>query len=314
MTLPGKYQEGQAATEFLVTAVFILVPLFLIVPLLGKYIDIKHAAIQNARFLAWEYTVWSGDDEKSMAGVDDNQSAGKKNYKETISQGKEYFFSDLTSSSYGEPDTSVQLNPLWKDHHGVPLLKIDDISGTVKDQNTPTPAGFLGELMEGLLQLLGNVVSFFGELMSYLGGHAHFDAINTKGYFTSNVDVTVKSLDQVLPQFSLSKEEQKKQGSPLVIKAKAAVQTNNWNAGSRDHATSESKGLVVTSILSPLSDPIDKFIGKINRVFRKIPLLKFKLPVPPEFGYVEPDLIPYEHLEEKPKKLQGKAGLYSYEK
>lgn len=314
MTSPKKYQKGQAATEFLIVSVFILVPLFLIVPLLGKYIDIKHAAIQNARFLAWEYTVWSGDDERIMAGVDASQSAGVKKYKDTIKEGNGYFFSDPTTAPYGKPDTSVGLNPLWKDHRAIALLEIGDVAGKVKEQSTPAPAGLLGEIVEGMLQLLGDVVSFFGKLMSYLGVHAQFDAINTKGYFTSGVDVTVRSLDQVLPRFSLSEEEQKKQDIPLVIKARAAVQTNNWNAGGRDHAISESKGLVVTSILSPLFTPIDNFLGRINRVFRKIPLLKFKLPVPPEFGYVRDDLIPYEHLEGKTKNLQSKAGLYSYEK
>jgi hypothetical protein len=248
-----------------------------------------------------------------MAGIDGNQSAGKKKYTDTVKEGNEYFFGDPTTSSYGKPDSSVGLNPLWKDHHGVSLLGIEDVVGTVKEQSTPAPAGLLGEIMEGMLQLLGNVVSFFGKLMSYLGVHAQFDAINTKGYFTSSVDVTVRSLDQVLPRFSLSEEEQKKQDIPLVIKGRAAVQTNNWNAGSRDNATSESKGLVVTSILSPLFTPINNFLGKINRAFHKIPLLKFKLPVPPEFGYVKDDLIPYEHLEGKTKNLQSKAGLYSYE-
>jgi hypothetical protein len=66
--------------------------------------------------------------------------------------------------------------------------------------------------------------------------------------------------------------------------------------------------------LSPFFTPIDNFLGRINRAFSKIPFLKFKLPVPPEFGYVKDDLIPYEHLEGETKTLQSKAGLYSYEK
>jgi hypothetical protein len=316
MTSPRKYQQGQAATEFLIVSVFILVPLFLIVPLLGKYIDIKHAAIQNARFQAWEYTVWFGDDERIMAGIDASQSAGKKKYKDTIKEGNGYFFSDPTTSSYGKPDTSG-LNPLWRDHRGVSLLKIEDVAGEVKEHYTPTPAGLLGEIAEGVLKLVVHVASTFSKSMSHLVGNAQFDVINEKrekGYFKSNVDVTVRSLDQVLPQFSLSAEERKKQDVPLVIKAKAAVQTNNWNAGGRDHATSESRGLVVTSILSPLFTPVNKLLGKINGVFHKLPLSELKLPVPPEFGYVKDDLIPYEHLEGKTKTLQSKAGLYSYER
>ena len=45
-------------TEFVIAATYVLVPLFILIPLLGKYIDIKHATIMAARYEAWEYTVW----------------------------------------------------------------------------------------------------------------------------------------------------------------------------------------------------------------------------------------------------------------
>ena len=51
-------QSGQAMTEFNITAMFLLVPLFLIIPLIGKYIDIRHSSVQTARTAAWERTVW----------------------------------------------------------------------------------------------------------------------------------------------------------------------------------------------------------------------------------------------------------------
>src|SRR5690606_24618203 len=49
--------RGQAMTEFVVSAAFVLVPLFIIIPILGKYVDMKHMAVQAARYEAWEYTV-----------------------------------------------------------------------------------------------------------------------------------------------------------------------------------------------------------------------------------------------------------------
>ena len=49
-------QQGQALSEFVVASAFVLVPLFLIVPALGKYADMKYSAIQAARYQAWEYT------------------------------------------------------------------------------------------------------------------------------------------------------------------------------------------------------------------------------------------------------------------
>jgi len=64
-------------TETLITAVLVLIPLLLLIPLLGKYIDIKHATIQSARYQAWEYTVWfSSDDERDAPLSNAERSTG----------------------------------------------------------------------------------------------------------------------------------------------------------------------------------------------------------------------------------------------
>jgi hypothetical protein len=307
------HQHGQAATEFIIAAAFILVPLFLIVPLLGKYIDIKHAAIQHARFTAWEYTVWEGNNETVMAGIDLNQSAGKKNYQKTTAQGVDYFFTDPTSPTYGTSKIHKELNPLWRDHTGNTLLSFQEVTGTIGEHKTPVPLGVIGAIFEDLFQFLGDLLTLFGKLLHFMKVDAEFDAIKTKGYFKSDVDVKVRSLDQILPTFSLSEDNPSTSGNALSFKAKAAVLTNNWNSGSRKNATSESKGLVFTSLLGAFSTPIDKVIGTINDDLGKIPLLEVKIPALPEFGYVEDDLIPYEHLEGNKKKLKSKKGLYSYE-
>lgn len=306
-------QQGQAATEFLIAAAFVLVPLFLIVPLLGKYIDIKHAAIQQARFTAWEYTVWAGDDERIVAGIDSNQSAGIKKYKDTQEQGMQYFFTDPTSPSYGTTTATPHINPLWQDHRRISLLAIADVSNEIQENDTPVPLGEIGTITKNVIQFFGDVISLFGKLLRLLGVDAQFDAINTKGYFTSDVEVTVRSLDQILPRYQLAGVESAQEDSPLVIRAKAAVLTNNWNAGSAENAMAESRGLVVTSLLSPITKPVNNVISKVNDFLGYIPLLNIKLPAMPEFGYVEDDLIPYEHLEENDKKLKSKGGLYSYE-
>jgi len=51
-------QRGQAMTEMLVASAFVVIPLFLIIPIAGKYIDMKHAAVDSARYTAWERTVY----------------------------------------------------------------------------------------------------------------------------------------------------------------------------------------------------------------------------------------------------------------
>ncbi|MGM0417019.1 MAG: hypothetical protein ACQEQK_08725 [Thermodesulfobacteriota bacterium] len=308
-------QKGQAATEFVIAAAFVLVPLFLTLPLLGKYIDIKHAAIQHARYTAWEYTVWFGQDEYIMDGIESNQSSGVKKYAHTAQEGSEYFFSDRTAPDYGTASASLNVDPLWKDHRGTPLFGLKDISTELKGHRTPVPFGVIGELLEDLIDIVGTAVAKLGELISALGPDAEFDVLhyrNIRGYFTSEVEIPVRSLGQVLPRYDLNGEHSSS-AKPLTFSAKAAVQSNNWNAGSRDHATRESKGLVVTSILSPISEPVNKVIKGFNSLVGKIPLIHVEVPGVPEFGYVEDDLIPYEHLEGNKKKLKSKSGLYSYE-
>ena len=44
--------RGQAMTEVAICAAFILVPLFLIIPTFGKFIDMKQTAVQAARYEA----------------------------------------------------------------------------------------------------------------------------------------------------------------------------------------------------------------------------------------------------------------------
>jgi len=351
-------QSGQAATEFLVASVFILVPLFLIIPLLGKYIDIRHAAIQQARFEVWEYTVWTGDlksnsllneNKRPMHGINEDESAGFKDYDspknrpkllDTRHQGMKYFFSDPTDSQYGIAGGLSKPNPLWKDHKGIWLVKDSPIETkeTKCDpnqgdnqytlNNCNSPDGLWG-IMDTTIALTSDIIQYLDYAM--LSGDAHFDAIYTAGYMKTGVNVPIRSIEEVFPRQTLSGTVKDK-GPSLNIYAKASVLTDGWNAGSRDNATSESRGLVITSFLRPVSEALNLVISPINNFFgwfKKIPLVHLDLPqLPgvPDFGYVDDDLIPLDHLDLKKenvkaelveigdiKELKFESGLYDYD-
>lgn len=51
-------QRGQAMVEFVVSAMFFLVPLFLAISALGKFLDVQHTTEMAGRYAAWERTVW----------------------------------------------------------------------------------------------------------------------------------------------------------------------------------------------------------------------------------------------------------------
>ena len=54
-------QDGQAIVEFIIAAMFFLIPLYLIIIALGKFSDVQAGASQAARYAAWERTVWLDD-------------------------------------------------------------------------------------------------------------------------------------------------------------------------------------------------------------------------------------------------------------
>jgi hypothetical protein len=314
--IPSLGQGGQAATEFVVAAVFLLVPLFLIIPLLGKYIDIKHAAIQQARYEAWEYTVWSGPTEHIMTGVDENKSVGRKSYSDTRLEGLRYFFTNPSAQNYGKNVADLKLNTNWKDHRGDSLfvgegtaigkdgMPIDTDSKQV-EHDTPGP---LGGVFDFIIKFLNYVFSRFGDLLHLAHVKAKFDAMYPRMYFTSKVKLHIRSIDDILPD-KISKHTPT---TSLVFETKAAVLTNNWNAGGTDHANQESRGLILTSLLSPISDTVNTVLSGIQKVVNKFPVRTVELPNMPDFGYVADDLLPYEHLEHNSMQLKEKDGVSYY--
>lgn len=317
-------RQGQAATEFLIAAAFVLVPLFIIVPLLGKYMDIRHSLIQQARYEAWEYTVWYGPDETILSGGEESQRVGQKSWRDTRDEAKKYFFTDPHLASYGIPDYLTPKNTIWVDHHGQSLFISNEakINGSQKEADSPDPTmGVIDTVLSGISWVTSN----YGSLLHYIDKDAgEFDAIYTKGYYQTSPTVAVRSLDMVLPETGLTHKQNNSLQQPLIFQGKAAVLSNYWNAGSREQAVHEAKGLVFSGILEPVSQLFNGVLGFIQKGINfaeKFLPVNIKLPMMPKFGYVKEDLIPYEHLDEsdadgdKKEKHQVKNidGLYYYE-
>lgn len=306
--------NGQAVTEFVIAAVFVLVPLFIIIPLVGNYIDIQHAAIGQARYEAWEYTAWFGPHEHIMTGVDDFIS-GVKKYEDTQVEGQHYFFSNFWGSSYVDDVSTLETNPAWKDHRGDSLFvqPNDDLGrkGQLIEGKT-LGNSFAASVFNFIIDFMGKLTSLFGDLLHLLGVKATFDAIYTGGYFSSEVQVQVRSLPDILPFQSLSDVTAPATIKPLTVNAKAAVLSNSWNAAGREHAAQESRGLVLTALLSPISDTVNTLIYGVEKVESFLPIKGIELPGMPDFGYVKDDLVPYEHLEENTKETKTSYKLSYY--
>ncbi len=102
--------RGQSTTEFAVLAL-VLAPLFVLVPLLGKYLDLSRAATVASRYAAFEIAI-SGP----AAGKDDVTLAAEAR--------RRFFGTSEAPIKTGDVagDSARYRNPLWLDHRGDSLL------------------------------------------------------------------------------------------------------------------------------------------------------------------------------------------------
>lgn len=110
---PARRMRGQSTVEFLVLAV-VLLPLFLIVPLLGKQLDIAQTAASASRYVAFEGTVRHGSSQPPW-----------KSDAQLADEVRRRFFSASTAPVKTDDvagDFAAHRNPLWTDHRGDALL------------------------------------------------------------------------------------------------------------------------------------------------------------------------------------------------
>ncbi len=134
----ARREAGASAIEFVVFSLA-LVPLFLIMPLLGKYLDLAQTTEIASRYLAFEGTVR-------------NTSSSWKTDAELATEVRRRFFSNSdapvkTNDAAG--DFPGHRNPLWSDHRGAPLLArfADDVAvaSAVESKDAPAAAVFSGD-------------------------------------------------------------------------------------------------------------------------------------------------------------------------
>ncbi len=140
LQLGGRRQRGQSTVEFVVAALALL-PLFIAVPLLGKYLDLFQTTEAASRYVAFE-------------GVARNSSSGWKTDAELSLEVRRRFFSTSNApikTGDAAGDFVAHRNPVWTDHTGKPLIaKFEDdvtVATTVSGKNAiPSTAPFRGWL------------------------------------------------------------------------------------------------------------------------------------------------------------------------
>jgi len=162
-------QRGQSTVEFVVLAL-VMVPLLLIVPLLGKYMDIAQTTTVASRYVAFEANVRHS-----------SSSAGWKTDAELAQEVRRRFFSNSdapikTNDTAG--DFNAHRNTLWFDHKGNPILPTfaSDVSVTTTKESMTQPFGtvFAGSLDLSYANLYTGQVTVN---LANVPGLAPFDAL-----------------------------------------------------------------------------------------------------------------------------------------
>jgi hypothetical protein len=185
-------QRGQAMIEALIASALVLVPLFLAIPVIAKYMDIRSSTVQAARYAAWERTVWYGGDAAGTdaAGTEDSGffSSGnkwnaneKKDNKISAEIGTRLLSDNI--QAFSNNDTyGASPKQFWNDRHGsddaATSSLLQPYDGSVSIANGSAP-GVINKLLGPLVNIM-SVVSDF--------------TLDTKAKYTAQVNFNVQQV------------------------------------------------------------------------------------------------------------------------
>ena len=273
MTRVYKYknQRGQAMAEFVIVAVLVLVPLYLLIPVLGKYIDMKSAAVVGARYAAWERTVFYAGPAASVdwPGVQKTDSEIRNEVRQRV------FSRCTTPIANGDKSASNWgcggYRASWVNRDG---------SGMLLDYNAVTHATQNGEspgIANDVLNLIVTVADALGPF-----------TLEMKGLYSAEVAVSANTLPI---NFSFDGEITKAfNPGKLTFSDRSVVLANGWSAKGSEHVKSQTQGLTPTGVFqTPVGNVIFKLIQAVVGIaMHEIWLL--------ELGKIEPDVVPEDRV------------------
>lgn len=255
-------QDGQSLTEAAVLCA-VLVPLFLLIPIMGKYIHLRQATQQAARAAAWEATVAKDYTIPATARMRD------------LTVDRHFGKADapiVSRASTGNARDRVD-NPLLNTFSNQTLVERGDIRVDRYD-NDPS---------KGILDRLGS-------LMDKLPGEF---PPNKKGLVTASLSVSVQDLKLANGGAASFLEPFDQLG--LRMQGSNTLLTDPWNAAGPGTAKNPTRRSVVGQVrtLVPSSHLSDA--AKVFDSLQIIPIVGTISRFDP--GYIAPDVVPVDKLE-----------------
>ena len=205
---------GQALTEVLVSMLF-FAPIFLLMPVIAKHLDIKQKIIEASRYAVWERSVWSD------SGNWKNKENEKSDETIAIEVDRRFFGhpSQLISRHSAFSHKDVVENPMWSTTN--PTIEI--YSKNKQSNNAASPPSTV-PIFNGVK--MGNKT-----LRAYTEVTENRAPISLFGIDQIAEQMEVKAKDYAIATVSTPVKNYFDSDDKLIIQAKSALLTNTWAAG-----------------------------------------------------------------------------------
>lgn len=211
-------QKGAVSAEFLVVASTVLVSMFLLIPILAKYSDLKHKTEQAAQYASWERTVW-------------NNGSAKKSQQELENEAHQRILADSNTPIFSQQNKkeenlkNIDTFHYFMDSNQSPSTYSSLFTSnnqqllTLKEEDTDQPG-------------LASVRGAFGAVGTLLFKDIDL-AVNMGGYYKSDLSMGVKQ-PAWLDAFSTE---------TLTMQTKKAILVDGWDAGGNERLKKKVNGL-----------------------------------------------------------------------
>ena len=250
--------------EAVIVMALVLLPLFLVMPLLAKYADVNLTVVEGARYVAWERSVWH--DGNDLPDGANHSTLPQKNSRTIQNEVRSRFFGETDRpilSRGGRTLSQNELNAYLHDAEGEPILRVNRIeANTARGIDTP---GIGYAVMRGFTGFLNLIYT----PLSWLGGRANFSP-NLQGYHRQTDAVSLQ-LEQPSPYFremiyaqSGISETEDLSDINLEFSADSALIVDSWSTQGPEHFQNQTGGLVPTSMLNfPLLNTVRNIAATI---------------------------------------------------
>lgn len=267
-------QQGAVWAEFIIVALFVLVGVFTLVPLMGKMVDIKQKTEMGARYSAWERTVWF---ERVPQFIRDRNRRKSNIEIQNEIHSRVFATRDSGIHSQQKRDTRrIKYDPFnnfqnRSNRRYETLLK-------PKSRNRGDNYITLRHSEKNMPGLAGGVT----DAITSIGALTTFD-LNRKGYHNNTVEVELKEFEW-FEEFA---------GINPTFKSNGAILADGWNAGGPRDAEHRVKGLLPQELLNNgFVDTVQDFVGWVP-MFDELGSDSLEL------GKVDADVVPLQRIKRR---------------